>query len=31
MGLTSNRALRTFTLRRDPLSSQRLLEAIADG
>lgn len=29
--LASNSALRTFTLRRDPLSSQWLLESIADG
>ena len=31
VGLASNSALRTFTLRRDPLSSQWLLESIADG
>lgn len=31
VGLASNSALRTFTLRRDPRSSQWLLEAIADG
>ena len=31
IGLASNSALRTFTLRRDPLSSQWLLESIADG
>ena len=29
--LASNSALRTFTLRRDPLSSLWLLESIADG
>lgn len=31
VGLASNSALRTFTLRRDPLSSQWLLESITDG
>ncbi|XAS69484.1 hypothetical protein V3C33_09660 [Micrococcaceae bacterium Sec5.7] len=31
VGLASNSALRTFTLRRDPLASQWLLENIADG
>ena len=31
VGLASNSALRTFTLRRDPLSSQWLLESMADG
>jgi len=31
IGLTANSALRTFTLRRDPLSSQWLLESITDG
>jgi hypothetical protein len=31
VGLASNSALRTFTLRRDPLASQWLLESIADG
>jgi hypothetical protein len=31
VGLAANSALRTFTLRRDPLSSQWLLESIADG
>jgi hypothetical protein len=31
VGLTSNTALRTFTLRREPLASQWLLESIADG
>ncbi len=31
VGLTANSALRTFTLRRDPLSSQWLLESITDG
>lgn len=31
VGLASNSALRTFTLRHDPLSSQWLLESIADG
>lgn len=29
--LASNSALRTFTLRHDPRSSQWLLESIADG
>jgi hypothetical protein len=31
VGLAANSALRTFTLRRDPLSSQWLLESITDG
>jgi hypothetical protein len=31
VGLAANSALRTFTLRREPLSSQWLLESIADG
>lgn len=31
VGLASNSTLRTFTLRRDPLSSQWLLQSIADG
>jgi hypothetical protein len=31
VGLAANSALRTFTLRRDPLTSQWLLESITDG
>jgi hypothetical protein len=31
VGLASNSALRTFTLRRDPHSGQWLLESITDG
>jgi hypothetical protein len=31
VGLAANSAMRTFTLRREPLTSQWLLESIADG